>query len=88
MYPIHWQYGAISRIEKGEKIDKLLKDGYSDICLNYTDFDETINTMSENLEMDKSYEEKFKNKLSKNLENKVQNWRKMTGLGFTLKKDI
>lgn len=86
--PIHWQYGAISRIEKGEKIDKLLKDGYSDICLNYTDFDETIDTMSENLEMDKSYEEKFKNKLSKNLENKVQNWRKMTGLGFTLKKDI
>lgn len=86
--PIHWQYGAISRIEKGEKIDKLLKDGYSDICLNYTDFDETINIMSENLEMDKSYEEKFKNKLSKNLENKVQNWRKMTGLGFTLKKDI
>ncbi len=33
--PIHWQYGAIARLEKGEKIDKLLHDGYSTISLGY-----------------------------------------------------
>ena len=33
--PIHWQYGAIARLEKGETIDKLLMDGYSTISLGY-----------------------------------------------------
>lgn len=33
--PIHWQYGAIARLEKGETIDKLLYDGYSTISLGY-----------------------------------------------------
>ena len=33
--PIHWQYGAIARLEKGEKIDKLLYNGYSTISLGY-----------------------------------------------------
>ena len=33
--PIHWQYGAIARLDKGEKIDKLLMNGYSTISLGY-----------------------------------------------------
>ncbi len=33
--PILWQYGALSRLKKGEKIDKLLYDGYSTISLGY-----------------------------------------------------
>ena len=33
--PIHWQYGAIARLEKGESIHKLLHDGYSTISLGY-----------------------------------------------------
>ena len=33
--PIHWQYGALARLKKGEKIDKLLKGGYSTISLGY-----------------------------------------------------
>ena len=33
--PIHWQYGAIARLQKGEKIDKLLENGYSTISLGY-----------------------------------------------------
>ena len=31
--PIHWQYGAIARLKKGEKIDKYLLNGYSTISL-------------------------------------------------------
>jgi ribonucleoside-triphosphate reductase len=33
--PILWQYGALARLDKGEKIDKLLFDGYSTISLGY-----------------------------------------------------
>lgn len=33
--PIHWQYGGLARLKKGEKIDKLLYDGYSTISLGY-----------------------------------------------------
>ena len=33
--PIHWQYGALARLKKGEKIDKLLHGGYSTISLGY-----------------------------------------------------
>ncbi len=33
--PIHWQYGALARLEKGEKIDKLLHGGYSTLSLGY-----------------------------------------------------
>ncbi len=33
--PIHWQYGAIARLKKGEKIDKLLHGGFSTISLGY-----------------------------------------------------
>ena len=33
--PIHWQHGALARLKKGEKIDKLLKGGYSTISLGY-----------------------------------------------------
>lgn len=33
--PIHWQYGALARLEKGETIDKLLYDNYSTLSLGY-----------------------------------------------------
>lgn len=33
--PIHWQYGGLARLEKGEKIDKLLHGGYSTLSLGY-----------------------------------------------------
>ena len=33
--PIHWQYGAIARLGKGERIDKLLNGGYSTLSLGY-----------------------------------------------------
>ena len=33
--PVHWQYGAIARLNKGEKIDPLLYGGYSTMSLGY-----------------------------------------------------
>ena len=40
--PILWQAGAIARLKPGEKIDKLLKDGYSTTSLGYVGLYETI----------------------------------------------
>ena len=44
--PILWQYGAIARLEKGEKIDKLLYGGYSTISLGYAGLWETVYYLS------------------------------------------
>lgn len=40
--PIHWQYGALARLEKGETIDKLLYNGYSTLSLGYAGLWECI----------------------------------------------
>ena len=86
--PIHWQSGAIARLQQGERIDKLLKDGYSDISLGYVGVKETTEIMSSILSFDNDYKEKFFNKLIKYMEDRVQSWRKMTGIGFTLYENI
>ena len=44
--PILWQYGALARLEKGEKIDKLLYDGYSTISLGYAGLYECVKYMT------------------------------------------
>ncbi|MEG1505116.1 MAG: anaerobic ribonucleoside-triphosphate reductase, partial [Lachnospiraceae bacterium] len=44
--PIHWQYGAIGRLKKGEKIDKLLHGGYSTISLGYIGLYEVTKLMT------------------------------------------
>ena len=36
--PIHWQYGAIARLDKNEPIDKYLEDGFSTLSLGYISF--------------------------------------------------
>lgn len=44
--PIHWQHGAIARLKKGEKIDKLLYGGYSTISLGYAGLYECVRFMT------------------------------------------
>ena len=44
--PILWQYGALARLDKGEKIDKLLYDGYSTISLGYAGLYECVKYMT------------------------------------------
>lgn len=44
--PIHWQYGALARLEKGEKIDKLLHGGYSTLSLGYAGLWECVYKMT------------------------------------------
>ena len=44
--PILWQYGALARLDKGEKIDKLLYGGYSTISLGYAGLWECVLAMT------------------------------------------
>ena len=44
--PILWQHGALARLDKGENIDKLLKNGYSTISLGYAGLAECVYYMT------------------------------------------
>ena len=81
--PIHWQYGAIARLKKGEKIDKYLMDGYSTISLGYIGIYEATKLITgETHTTEKG--RKFAIKLMKKLEDAVNKWKKETGIGFGL----
>ncbi|MGN0974315.1 MAG: anaerobic ribonucleoside-triphosphate reductase [Bacilli bacterium] len=81
--PIHWQYGAIARLDKGEKIDKYLKDGYSTISLGYIGIYETTKVML-GVSHTTPEGEKFALKVMNTLRNACEKWKKETGLGFGL----
>ena len=81
--PIHWQYGAISRLDKGEKIDELLKGGYSTLSLGYIGIYETTKLVKGVSHTDKVGHD-FAIKLMKKLKDTTQKWKEETGLGFAL----
>ena len=81
--PIHWQHGGIARLEKGEKIDSLLKDGYSTLSLGYVGVYEMTQAMLGVSHTTKEGEE-FALKVMKHLRKACDNWKKETGLGFGL----
>ena len=81
--PIHWQYGAIARLGKGEKIDKYLLNGYSTISLGYIGLYEVTKLMKgvshttpEGLE--------FALRVMKCMRDHCEKWKKETGIGFGL----
>ncbi len=81
--PVHWQYGAIARLEKGEKIDKYLKDGYSSITLGYIGIYEVTKLVTGKSQTTEEGKE-FALKLLNYMREKCVEWKKETGLGFAL----
>lgn len=81
--PIHWQYGAISRLEKGEKINELLNSKFSTISLGYIGLYEVTKLMKGVSHTDSKGEE-FALRLMEYLKETVLKWREKTGLGFDL----
>ncbi len=81
--PIHWQYGAIARLKKGEKIDPLLYNGYSTISLGYIGLYETTKLMKGVSQTDPAGEE-FALRVMNYMRKVVDQWKKQTGLGFGL----
>ena len=81
--PIHWQHGAIARLEKGQVIDPLLKDGYSTLSLGYIGLYELTKLVKGVSHTTKEGSE-FALKVMAKLNETVQEWKKETGLGFGL----
>ena len=81
--PIHWQYGAIARLDKGEKIDKLLYGGYSSISLGYIGLYELTKLMKGVSHTDPKGEV-FALRVMKYMRKKVDEWKEKTNIGFAL----
>ncbi|MCI8347229.1 MAG: anaerobic ribonucleoside-triphosphate reductase [Bacilli bacterium] len=81
--PIHWQYGAIARLGKGEKIDKYLKGGYSTLSLGYIGIYE-LTMLMKGVDQTDPEGEQFALEVMKYMRKKCDEWKKETGLGFAL----
>lgn len=81
--PVHWQYGAIARLKKGEKIDPLLMNGYSTISLGYIGLYEVTKLMTGKSHTEPGGEE-FALRVMKRLRSACDQWKEETGLGFGL----
>lgn len=81
--PIHWQYGAIARLDKGEKIDPLLYGGYSTISLGYIGLYEVTKLMKGVSHTDPVGEE-FALRVMNHMKEAADRWRDETNIGFSL----
>lgn len=81
--PILWQHGALARLNKGETIDALLKDGYSTISLGYAGIYECVMAM---LGVSHTTPEgkQFAIEILKHLNNKCDEWNAENNIGFSL----
>lgn len=81
--PVHWQYGAIARLEKGEPIDKYLEGGYSTISLGYIGLYEVTKLMKGVSHTDPVGEE-FALRVMNRMREACDKWKEQTGLAFGL----
>ena len=81
--PVHWQYGAIARLDKGEKIDKFLFGGYSSISLGYIGLYEVTKLVKGVSHTDPKGTE-FALKVMNTLREHCEKWKKETNIGFAL----
>ena len=81
--PIHWQHGAIARLDKHEPIFPLLQDGYATISLGYIGLHECVKAL-----LGESHTSENGEKLALDIMNHIKDtvlkWKKETGLGFAL----
>lgn len=81
--PIHWQHGGLARLKKGEKIDKLLYDGYSTISLGYAGLYECVLAMTGKSHT--SDEAKpFALKIMQHMNDKCNEWKAAENIDYSL----
>lgn len=81
--PILWQYGALARLNKGETIDALLKDGYSTISLGYAGIYECVMAML-GVSHTTPDGKKFAIEILKHLNDKCDEWNAENNIGFSV----
>ena len=81
--PVHWRYGAIARLEQGEKIDKLLYGGYSSISLGYIGIYEMTKLMK-GVSHTTPEGHDFAIRVMQHLKDTTARWKSETNIGFAL----
>lgn len=81
--PIDWNYGAIARLNPGENIDSLLKNGYSTLSLGYVGIYEVTKLVKGVSNQEKEGRD-FSIKLLKYINEKLKEWKKETSIEFNL----
>lgn len=81
--PILWQYGALTRLKKGEVIDKYLTGGYSSISLGYAGLWECVYALTGYKLTEKTGRDIGK-KIMQHMNDKCDDWNKDLNLGFSI----
>ncbi len=81
--PILWQYGALARLKKGEKIDKLLFGGYSTISLGYAGLYECVKYMTGKSHTDPDAKD-FAIAVMQKLNDACNTWKKQENIDFSV----
>lgn len=81
--PILWQHGAFARLDKGEKIDNLLYNGYSTISLGYAGLYECVKYMTGHSHTDGDIGEKFGLEVMQALTDKCNQWKEAENIDYS-----
>ena len=81
--PILWQYGALTRLRKGEVIDKYLTGGYSSISLGYAGLWECVYALS-GYKLTESEGQKIGKTIMQHMNDKCNEWNEELNLGFSI----
>lgn len=82
--PIHWQHGALARLEKGQTIDHLFENGYATISLGYVGLHECVKVLTGETHTSANKGQKMALEIIQALRDKVDSWKEETGYGFGL----
>ena len=81
--PVHWQYGAISRLAPGEKIERFMNSGYATLSLGYIGIYEATKLIKGESHTSPQGKD-FAIRLIDTLNGAVMQWKEETGIGFAL----
>lgn len=81
--PMHWQFGGLARLKKGETIDKLLYDGYSTISLGYAGLYECVLAMTGKSHTDEEVKP-FALQIMQHMNDKCNEWKKAENIDYSL----
>lgn len=81
--PIHWQYGGLARLKKGETIDKLLYGGYSTLSLGYAGLSECVKAMTGKSHTNPEAEP-FALQIMQHMNDKCEEWKKAEDIAYSL----
>ena len=82
--PILWRYGALARLDKNEKIDKLIYNGYATLSLGYAGLYECVKYMTGKSHSDEGIGEKFGLQVMQHMNDKCNEWKSEENIDYSI----